>query len=193
LSSSIADPLPLSPSRSSHPMNCNDVNCGYQRRCSRRTPHPHCRRSAPRHRNDRAEEDPVHQVEEGVVQAVLGAGAIASVLLLLLHHRLLRRICHHQCGTVTSFRCCRSHQVHHDRQRDRRCRQSIRCDGRNETAAAERAEVAAVAAAVAEVAAAVGRTAFLVAAAPIGRTMTTTLMVIAVTKPVLVGRRWRSR
>ena len=174
-------------------MNRDDVNHGYRHRCSRRAPHPHRHRSAPRHRNDRAEEDPVRQVEEGVVQAVLGAGAIASVLLLLLHHRLLRRIRHHQHGTVTSFRCCRSHQVRHDRQRERRCRQSIRCDRRNGTAAVEVAEAAAVVAAVAEVAAAVGRIAFMVAAAPIGITTTTTLMVIAVTDPVLVGRRWQSR
>ena len=57
----------------------------------------------------------------------------------------------------------------------------------------EVAEAAAVVAAVAEVAAAVGRIAFMVAAAPIGITTTTTLMVIAVTDPVLVGRRWQSR
>ena len=46
-----------------------------------------------RRRNDQAEEDPVCQAEEGVVQAVSGVGAIASVALLLLRClcRRLRR------------------------------------------------------------------------------------------------------
>jgi hypothetical protein len=40
---------------------------------------------------DRAEEDPVRQAEEGVVQAALGVGAVASIALLLLRCRRRRR------------------------------------------------------------------------------------------------------
>jgi hypothetical protein len=52
-----------------------------------------CRRGAHRCRGDRAEEGPVRQDEEGVVQAASGVGAVASVALLLLRlrHRRCRR------------------------------------------------------------------------------------------------------
>ncbi len=56
--------------------------------------------AAPRRRcrNDRAEEDPVRQAEEGVVQAALGVGAVASVALVL-----IRRHRRRQRGTIASL------------------------------------------------------------------------------------------
>jgi hypothetical protein len=48
--------------------------------------------AAPRRRcrDDRAEEDPVSQAEEGVAQAASGVGAVASVAILLLRRRRTR-------------------------------------------------------------------------------------------------------
>jgi hypothetical protein len=74
-SSSIATPLPLSPSRSSRPMNNAPISitgidvvavAGLRRR-----------RGAHRCRGDRAEEDPVCQDEEGVVQAAHSSSSVA--------------------------------------------------------------------------------------------------------------------
>jgi len=65
---------------------CADVDRRHRCRRGRRT-QPLLRRR----RDDRAEEDPVRQVEEGVVQAALGVGAVASVALLLLRHLCCHR------------------------------------------------------------------------------------------------------
>ncbi len=66
-----------------------DVHHRHQHCRDRRT--PHCRRSdARRRRDDRAEEDPVRQAEEGVVQVAPGVGAVPSVALLLLRRRRCR-------------------------------------------------------------------------------------------------------
>ena len=63
-----------------------NVDHRYRHRRDRRTPHR--RRSGARRRcDDQAEEDPVRQAEEGVVQAESGVGIIASVALLLLRCR----------------------------------------------------------------------------------------------------------
>jgi hypothetical protein len=67
-----------------------DVDHRHRHRRDRRT--PHCRCSGARRRcDDRAEEDPVRQEEEGVIQAVPGVSAVASVALLLLRCRRRRR------------------------------------------------------------------------------------------------------
>jgi len=67
-----------------------DVDHRHQHCRDRHT--PHCRRSGARCcRDDRAEENPFRQAEEGVVQVASGVGAVASVTLLLLRRRRRRR------------------------------------------------------------------------------------------------------
>ena len=88
-SSSFVTLLPLSPSQSSHPINRNVINCGHRHCCGCRTPHRR-HRGARRCHDNRVEEDPVCQTEDGLVQAVSGVGTVTSVVILLLR-RLCRR------------------------------------------------------------------------------------------------------
>ena len=92
-SSSVATPLPLAPPQSSRPMNRDDIDREHQHHYGCRTPQSRCR-SARRRRDNRAEEDPICQAEEGVIQVVSGVGTITSVVLLHLR-RLRRRQRHH--------------------------------------------------------------------------------------------------
>ena len=63
-------------------MNCDDIDRGHQHRHGCRTPYQH-RHGARHRRNDRAEEDPLCQAEESVVQAASGVGTVTSIVLLL--------------------------------------------------------------------------------------------------------------
>ena len=56
-------------------MNRDDIDRWHRHHCSCRAPHRRCRGARCCH-DDRAEEDPVCQAEEGVVQAALGVGTI---------------------------------------------------------------------------------------------------------------------
>ena len=70
-------------------MNRDNIDREHQHCHGCHTPHRR-RRGARRHREDQAEEDPICQAEEGVVQATLGVGTVTPVLLLILC-RLHRR------------------------------------------------------------------------------------------------------
>ena len=86
-SSSFVTVLPLLPSQSSHPINRNVINCGHRHCCGYRLL---TAVAARRCHDNRAEEDPVCQTEDGLVQAVSGVGTVTSVVILLLR-RLCRR------------------------------------------------------------------------------------------------------
>jgi hypothetical protein len=92
LLSSVATLLPLLPYQSFCPMKRNNIDHGHRHRHGRCTPHRH--RHSARHRRDyRAEEDPICQAEEGIVQAALGVSTVTSVVLLLLRCLHRRRRC----------------------------------------------------------------------------------------------------